>query len=119
MSDLFTDIVEVGGKLYKLQHPGNRAWLKLKQSLINLTSKEFDLVKLLDYAFEHCVFPHEHNFEPTIDNISLNDSEVWEVILPNFFRGKVDAKFKPKNKTGETTNRNGSNGMGVLETSTK
>ena len=66
--------------------------------------KEFDFEKLLDYAFEHCVFPEGHSFEPNIDNISLPESEVWEVILPNFFRGKVDNKFKPKNKTSEGTN---------------
>jgi len=101
---IYSETVEVGGKLYRLQHPGNRAWLKLKQSLVNITTKEFDFEKLLDYAFEHCVFPEGHNFEPTIDNVSLNESEVWEVILPNFFRGKVDNKFKPKNKTGEGTN---------------
>lgn len=95
---LYSEIVEVNGKLYKLQHPGNRAWLKLKQSLVNITTKEFDFEKLLDYAFEYCVFPVDHNFEPTIDNISLSESEVWEVILPNFFRGKVDNKFKPKDK---------------------
>jgi hypothetical protein len=101
---LYSETVEVNGKLYKLQHPGNRAWLKLKQSLVNITTKEFDFEKLLDYAFENCVFPDGHTFEPTIDNISLSESEVWEVILPNFFRGKVDNKFKPKNKTGEGKN---------------
>ena len=49
------------------------------------------------------VFPDGHTFEPTIDNISLSESEVWEVILPNFF-GKVDNKFKPKDKTSKGTN---------------
>lgn len=101
---LYSEIVEVNGKHYKLQHPGNRAWLKLKQSLVNITTKEFDFEKLLDYAFGHCVFPVDHAFEPTIDNISLSESEVWEVILPNFFRGKVDNKFKPKDKTSERAN---------------
>ena len=101
---LYTELVEVGGLLYKLQHPGKRAWLKLKQTLVNISTKEFDFEKLLDYAFEHCVFPEGHSFEPNIDNISLPESEVWEVILPNFFRGKVDNKFKPKNKTSEGTN---------------
>ena len=45
---LYSEIVEVNGKHYKLQHPGNRAWLKLKQSLVNITTKEFDFEKLLD-----------------------------------------------------------------------
>ena len=42
---LYSEIVEVNGKHYKLQHPGNRAWLKLKQSLVNITTKEFDFEK--------------------------------------------------------------------------
>jgi hypothetical protein len=100
---LFSDIVEVGGLKYKLQHPGNRAWIKLKPSLINMTTREFNLEKLMDYAFEHCVFPEGHSFEPTIDNIDLKDSETWEVLLPNFFRGKIDPKFKPKDKGSQGT----------------
>lgn len=98
--DIPIDIIEVGGKCYRLQHPGNRNWVRLKQELIDIKTNKFNIEKLLDYAFEHCVFPEGHNAEPTLDNLPLEDLETWEVILPNFFRGKVDSKWKPK-KSGK------------------
>ena len=93
---LLSEQIEVNGKLYKLQHPGNREWLRLKQSIFNVKENTINLEKLLDYAFEHVVFADGHNFKPTLDDISPEESEAWEVILPNYFRGKVDKKWKPK-----------------------
>jgi len=89
------DVVEVGGKLYNLQHPGNREWIKLKQRLVNPDKKQFELELLLDYCFEHVVFPDDGP-KINIDSISLEELEVWEEILPAFLRGKLAADQKGK-----------------------
>ena len=105
--NIYTELVEVGNKKYRLQHPGNRAWIRLKQNLIDLETKKPDMEKLFDYAFEHCVFPEGHNFQPTLDNINGSDLEEWEALLPSFFRYKTPDKFKYRisDSTSEKPNK--------------
>lgn len=108
--NIIKDVVEVGGKLYNLQHPGNREWIKLQQRLYNNKTGEINLELLLDYCFEHVVFP-DQGPQLTLDDISLSDLEVWGACLPDFLRGqlKTDGKGKiPENQpagSGPVKNR--------------
>lgn len=86
---MITQKVVINGKVYKLQHPGNREWLKLQASLYNPKTDFFNLETMLDYSFENVVFPEEGN-KLNLDTISLDDMEVWETVLPRFLRGKLE-----------------------------
>lgn len=84
--DVLIEYVEVEGKKYKLQHPGNREVLKLRSKCINPQTGIPNLEPMLDYCFEHVVIPEGHGFRPTIDNIHPKEFEKWFDILPRFLR---------------------------------
>ena len=95
-----TNTIEVNGKKYKLQHPGNREWIKLKKTFVTIQDGQanIDMEPLLDYCFEHVVFPEEGN-KLDLDTVELTElEEVWSVVLPRFLRGDLTAteKFKTK-----------------------
>jgi len=87
--------VVVNEKVYKLQHPGNRGWLQLQQSLIDVTPEgksSIDIVKLMDYCFENIVFP-EKGGKLNLDELPLSELEVWQLLLPRFLRGELDSGY--------------------------
>ena len=85
--------VTVMGRVYELQHPGNREWVKLQSKLIDTNNGSINLEALLDYGFEHVVFP-EQGSKLTIDNITLKEVEAWQIILPGFLRGELHKDYK-------------------------
>ncbi len=88
-----SDRIAVNGKVYKLQHPGNREWIKLKGSLYSGQKDSFNFETMLDYCFENVVFP-ESGSQLTLDTVDTVElEEVWAVILPMFLRGKLDAGY--------------------------
>lgn len=94
--------IVINGKVYKLQHPGNREWLKLKKTLLDVRTAQVDMAPLLDYCFEHVVFP-EQGDKLNLDTIDLQElEEVWAEILPSFLRGQLDTGFVfPQNRKAE------------------
>ena len=99
ISELDTEIT-VYDRKYKLQHPGTREWLKLKQKMRRIdasnksVSVELDTVLVLDYFFEHCCFP-EVGEKLSIDTVSPKDcEEVWEPVSLLFLRGELGNEFK-------------------------
>ena len=86
--DSAIEYVEVLGKKYKLQHPGNRAVLKLQSNAINAQNGTINLEPMMDFCFEHVVVPDGHGFHPTIDNLPPKEFEAWLGILPGFLRGE-------------------------------
>lgn len=82
--------IEIQGKGFILQHPGNRAWLRLQKEMINVTNGQYDTEKVLDYSFEHVVFP-ENGKKLSIDTIEQSEMEVWQQILPRFLRGRLSS----------------------------
>ena len=78
--------VKVGKREYILQHPGNRAWLKLQKKIFNAKTSEFDAEALLDYCFEHVVHPLE-GVKLSLDDIHPSELGEWQTILPRFLRG--------------------------------
>jgi hypothetical protein len=84
--DILIDHVEVNGKRYKLQHPGNREVLKLRSRCTDTRTGSTDLEKMMDYCFEHVVIPEGHGFKPTLDNLHPKEFENWLTILPRFLR---------------------------------
>lgn len=87
--------IEIKGKGYVLQHPGNRAWLRLQKEMLNVSTGQFDMEKVLDYGFEHVVFP-ESGPKLSIDTIPTAEMEVWQGLLPRFFRDRLS----PGNDSG-------------------
>ena len=92
--DILIDYVEVSGKKYKLQHPGNREVLKLRSRCTNPRTGLADLEPLLDYCFEHVVIPDGHDFKPTIDTVHPKEFEQWLEILPGFLRRGDVGEFR-------------------------
>lgn len=82
--------IEIKGKGYILQHPGNRAWLRLQKDLLNVSTGQYDSEKMLDFCFEHVVFP-EPGGKLNLDAIELEELEVWQNLLPRFLRNKLSA----------------------------
>jgi hypothetical protein len=89
--------IEVNGKKYNLQHPGNREWLKLKQSIYTVNVDqvaEVNMTLMLDYFFEHCLYPVEGQ-KLTLDNVPLKElEEVWGSVAPRFLRGDLAAGYR-------------------------
>ncbi len=79
----------VDGKNYKLQHPGNRAYLQWQEEYITLTGISQE--KFLDLAFEHCVIPEGHAGKPTIDTVNPSELGVWSKMLRRFLDGDLDS----------------------------
>ena len=90
-----TETIEVNGSIYELQHPGNREWLKLKQEIFKVRSDGtvlLDMISMLDYCFEHVVFPADGP-KLNIDTIDIEEvEEVWGPVLQQFLKGKLEAK---------------------------
>jgi len=84
--------IVINGKAYKLQHPGNREWLKIKETMYSVTKDHLEVIPMLDYCFEHVVFP-EVGENLTIDNCDIDDLEVWQELLPSFLRGQLEAGY--------------------------
>ena len=84
-------VIEVNGKIYTLQHPGNREWLKLKQEIFKASAQStisIDFIALFDYCFEHVVFPEEGP-KLKLDDMDIEELEgVWGQVLQQFFKGK-------------------------------
>jgi len=81
--------IVVNGKVYKLQHPGNRAYLEVYKTVYDVTSGQVNLIPLLDYCFEHVVFP-DVGGKIKLDDVDIKElSEVWGLILPSFLRGDL------------------------------
>jgi hypothetical protein len=96
------EYVEVNDKKYKLQHPGNRAVLKLRGRCVNPANGAIDLEPMMDFCFEHVVIPEDHGFKPTIDNPHPKEFENWITILPRFLRrGDVDGHRLPGKDAGQ------------------
>ncbi len=94
------------GKKYKLQHPGGREWLRLKQTMYKPALDQMDLESLLNYFFEHCCFPEEgeklslDSFTGTRD--SMLEMEAWGLLAPRFFRGDVaNGYIFPESENGK------------------
>jgi len=94
-----TKIVEIGGKKYRLEHPGMRMSIRWKRECTDIKDGKalFDMEAYLDFAFEGCVFPIDHNFRPNLDDIEdPKEGEEWSVVLPRFLRGDDLEDFSPK-----------------------
>lgn len=83
----------IGGKKYRVQHPGNRKNLEMQQRAINARTGAFDQTVVFDYMFEHCVIPLENQTKPDLDMISPQEVEEWAVFLPTFLRGQDVSKW--------------------------
>jgi len=94
----YTAEVEVASLRYRLQHPGAREWTRLQQEIIDFKTSKPDLVALMDYCFEHVVSPVGHDYQPTLDDITPAESEVWGRIFLPFLRGNAVSQFAPKTK---------------------
>ena len=91
--------LELDGKEYVLQHPGNRAWLKHYQT--SLGAADPDVVKFLDWAFEHVVFPKKGG-QLSLDTLSIGAQRIWIPLLMGFLnRGELDAERSWKDIEGE------------------
>lgn len=85
--------IVVNGRAYNLQHPGNREWLNLKGTLYSIAKGCMDVVPLLDYCFEHVVFPVEGK-KLNLDDVDLTElEEVWTIVLPRFLRGELESGY--------------------------
>lgn len=93
MDGLILEIIFVDGRKYKLQHPGNRIAMRWQEECFNLTKGKISQEKLIDKCFEHCVFPIEHNFKPTLDNIKPIERGVWVSMLTRFLDGNLESSF--------------------------
>ncbi|TGK04165.1 hypothetical protein EHQ53_03175 [Leptospira langatensis] len=112
----YQETIQVNGKEYILQHPGTKEWIKLKSKMFRITDGNMDLSVILEYCFDHVVFPGKGANKLSIDGplgpdgspISLQQTElkawireleeVWEIILPRFLRGELEPGFSwPEN----------------------
>jgi len=86
--------IEVNGKKYTLQHPGNREWIRLKKTLYKLSDDSISMEEILDYFFENCLFP-EQGEKITLDTVPLRElEEVWSIVAPKFLGGNLEAGYK-------------------------
>jgi len=103
ISPRHSEEVEVNGERYKLTHPGMRMHNRWKNDATEMNAEtkrsSFNMEKYLDLAFENCVEPVGHNFQPDQDNlITPKDQEAWALLLPRFLRGVDIQEFKTKKK---------------------
>jgi hypothetical protein len=98
MADNIINTIEVNGKKYKLQHPGNREWMRVKKTMYNVTGDSIDMEPLLDYFFEHCCFP-EGGPKLTLDSVPTRElEEAWQSIALRFLRGELETGYKYPDK---------------------
>jgi hypothetical protein len=96
--NLLQTTIEVNGKKFKLQHPGNREWIKLKGTLFKVSNDQVSMEALLDYFFEFCVFP-EQGPKLTLDTVNLIElEEVWGLVAPKFFSGSLATNYRYPDK---------------------
>lgn len=91
----------VDGRIYKLQHPGNRIKLRWEKEYYNPVSG-IDQEMFLDKAFEHCVIPEGHDFKPSIDNQKSKELEVWQRTLRRFLNGDLETMLAGRKESGST-----------------
>jgi hypothetical protein len=72
--------LEFNGAEYTIQHPGNRAWLRIYQTLLADT-KDLNIEKFLDWCFEHVVFPKE-GAKLSLDTIPVAEMTDWNPTVP-------------------------------------
>jgi hypothetical protein len=97
--------IVVNKKVYKLQHPGNREWLQVKETMYKPQTDTIVMIPFLDYCFEHVVFPEEGN-KINLDTCDPLDLEVWQEILPRFFRGLLARDYiYPEDKASQKAGR--------------
>lgn len=89
----------VDGKMYKLQHPGNRIKLQWEKEYCNPVSG-IDQEMFLDKAFEHCVIPEGHDFKPSIDDLKPKALEVWQRTLRRFLNGDFETLLAGTDESG-------------------
>ena len=82
----------INGKIYKFQHPGNRAWLQLQSAMLDINTKTINMEKLIDYCFEHVVLPVS-GARLDLDTIPISELEAWQIVLPRFLRGELVAGY--------------------------
>ena len=100
-----TKIVQVGGKEYKLTHPGMRFVNRWKRECTDIKDGKalFDMEKYIDFCFENCVMPEGHTFRPKQDDIfDPIEGEEWSAVLPRFLRGDALEDFIPKAEKKES-----------------
>lgn len=100
-----TKIIEIGGKKYKLTHPGMRFATRWRRECTEIQSGKaiFDTEQYLDLCFENCVSPIDHSFSPNQDNIEdPKEGEEWTACLLRFLRGQALKDFLPKEKKQKT-----------------
>ncbi|WP_367898826.1 hypothetical protein AB3N61_06625 [Leptospira sp. WS58.C1] len=112
----YQETIQVNGKEYILQHPGSKEWIKLKSKMFKIADGNMDLSVILEYCFDHVVFPGKGAAKLSIDGpLGLDGKatvlqqaelkswireleEVWEIILPRFLRGELEPGFSwPEN----------------------
>lgn len=90
--ELLKATIEVNGKKYTLQHPGNREWMRLRKTLYNPSDDMIDQEPLLDYFFENCCFP-DAGEKLTLDTVPLEELEDWASIALRFLRGVIKSGY--------------------------
>lgn len=122
---MFQKKIEVNGKTYILQHPGNREFQKIAGTMMKISDKGtyLDTLPIMDFAFENCVIPqgdapklsvdgkYKDGQKPNAFNTTEEESiawmreyeEVWVRILPSFLRGTLETTvFWSKDRQGNS-----------------
>jgi hypothetical protein len=99
--DMIIKHVKVNNRKYKLQHPGNRAVLRLRAKCSNTSTGSIDLEPMMDYCFEYVVIPQGHSFKPGIDTIHPKEFEEWITLLPGFLRRGYVGEYSFTEETTE------------------
>ena len=91
--------LELGGRKYKLQHPGVAKWLEWKGKMFTILHDgkkihtKQDTTAILILFLEHCVIcVSEPEFKLTIDNMHIGNAEAWDEISLTFLTGKYQEK---------------------------
>ena len=95
-------ITFVDGNKYKLVHPGNRTKLSWEKETMNVATG-IDRELYLDYAFQNCVISVGHEFQPSIDNVTPHELEVWEKLLRRFLNGDIQHDVAASDDAGAKT----------------
>lgn len=101
-----TNRIVVNGKIYKMQHPGNREWMKIQGTMVDPKTQTYNMIDIMDYCFEHVVIPEKGN-KLDLDSVDTRElSEVWQVVCPLFLRGQLDTGYvypedKQSKKSGQ------------------
>ena len=106
--DTIIEKVLVNGKQYRLQHPGMRAVLKLQRDCLVNDTGITDIEQIVDYCFQHVVFPEGHSFRPTLDTIVPSECDDWITIFVRFLRhGSLEGfcVLKEGNESSEEESR--------------